>query len=346
MRRYLFGLAVSAVLGLAADARAQFRGFGGGPPDPNQIWVFTAGGDVPSIDLNQRTDIRERLQRRGAVIPANGILTKEAFVADFQQRIAQGGGMGGPPGGGAPPAGGPGGFTPGAMTDDQIKGFMQRYDKNGDGRITLDEASDKMRPDFAKHDKNGDGAVDLPEYKLYIEERFGQRNRDGNSGGPPGAPGFTPPQQPQYGSSSSSDRDRSRDDRTDRKPQEEEAVVRPTVFRFGKLPKELPSWFEKLDTDADGQLGLYEWRTASKATADFVEMDQNGDGYLTAEEWLRFTKMAIEAKPSADSLAVSAGGSSDRSSRSRDEKPSSKDEKDKSKEDRRSRGGNPFTGGR
>ncbi|MGL6097279.1 MAG: hypothetical protein ACRC7O_15955 [Fimbriiglobus sp.] len=317
MRRFLFGLAVTAILGLPSAGLAQFRG---GGPDANQIWVMMAGSDVPSIDLNQRTDIRERIQKRGGAIPANGILTKEAFVADFQQRMAQGGGFGG--------GGGMGGG--GAMTDDQIKGFMQRSDKNGDGRITLEEASDRLRPDFARFDKNSDGAVDTAEYRVYIEERFGQRNRDrdGKDGGNAVAPpGFAPPQ-PQYAPPERGDRDR----RDERKAEDE--VARPTVFRFGKLPKELPSWFEKLDTDADGQLGLYEWRTASRPTTEFVEMDQNGDGYLTAEEWLRFTKSAIEAKPSADAVAASSDGG-----------------KEKSRDDRgdrggKNRGGNPFTGGK
>lgn len=80
-------------------------------------------------------------------------------------------------------------------------------------------------------------------------------------------------------------------------PKEEEDAPKPVVYRAGKLPKEVPSWFEELDTDADGQIGLYEWRKASRATADFVEMDLNGDGLLTAEEWIRHSRLALEKKP-------------------------------------------------
>jgi hypothetical protein len=68
---------------------------------------------------------------------------------------------------------------------------------------------------------------------------------------------------------------------------------RPTVYRVGKLPRELTSqapWFEQLDRDRDGQVGLYEWKLSGRSVAEFVAMDQNGDGFLTAEEVLRYLK--------------------------------------------------------
>lgn len=64
--------------------------------------------------------------------------------------------------------------------------------------------------------------------------------------------------------------------------------ARPTVYRAGKLPKGLPPWFEQLDTDKDGQIGLYEWRKAGKSLEEFAEIDANGDGFITFEEALRF----------------------------------------------------------
>src|SRR5262249_26447868 len=71
-------------------------------------------------------------------------------------------------------------------------------------------------------------------------------------------------------------------------PAEEEK--RPTVYRVGNLPKELPPWFTELDTDKDAQVGLYEWLAAGRSAAEFQAMDRNGDGFLTVEEVLRYQK--------------------------------------------------------
>jgi hypothetical protein len=72
---------------------------------------------------------------------------------------------------------------------------------------------------------------------------------------------------------------------------------RPTVYRVGKLPKGLPSWFSQLDRDNDGQVGLYEWKAAGRSTSEFLAMDANGDGFLTAEEVLRFQKAQKKGAP-------------------------------------------------
>ena len=79
-----------------------------------------------------------------------------------------------------------------------------------------------------------------------------------------------------------------------RKRVEEE---RPVAMRYGKLPQGLPSWFDELDTDQDGQVALYEWQTAKKDIKEFTDMDLNGDGLITADEYLRFTRLdALNSK--------------------------------------------------
>ena len=87
--------------------------------------------------------------------------------------------------------------------------------------------------------------------------------------------------------------------------QEEER--RPVVYRVGSLPKELPAWFTELDTDKDGQVGLYEWKAAGRPLADFQAMDRNGDGFLTVEEALLYQKAQAKAggngKPSGGPVA-------------------------------------------
>ena len=70
---------------------------------------------------------------------------------------------------------------------------------------------------------------------------------------------------------------------------EEKPDPRPTVQRYGNLPKELPKWWADVDADKDVQLSLYEWRTAARKVDDFVALDLNTDGFLTVEEYLRAT---------------------------------------------------------
>jgi hypothetical protein len=62
------------------------------------------------------------------------------------------------------------------------------------------------------------------------------------------------------------------------------------VYRPGKLPRELPSWFFQLDTDQDAQIGLYEWKVSGRSIEEFQRMDRNQDGFLTVEEVLYYEK--------------------------------------------------------
>jgi hypothetical protein len=70
-------------------------------------------------------------------------------------------GAGSGPGGAGPGGSGPGG--PGGGFDPSA--FFKRMDADGDGKITLAEAPERMQSRFAELDKNGDGAIDLEEFK-------------------------------------------------------------------------------------------------------------------------------------------------------------------------------------
>jgi Ca2+-binding EF-hand superfamily protein len=60
----------------------------------------------------------------------------------------------------------------------------------------------------------------------------------------------------------------------------------------------LPAWFTTLDKDKTGQVSLYEWRKSGRSLAEFQEMDLNGDGLITPDEYLRWMrkKQADEAQ--------------------------------------------------
>ena len=365
------------------------RGRGGFSMDPNAMWDrFSQGQESINLNDPQHSRMKRMMEFRGEPMPPNGILTKQQFVAGMQQRMAQGG-MGGP-GGSSPGRFTPPGSTPNVMTyqatpgpggrptfvmqggppgmtgmpagmsnnpDEAMQNFFRMSDRNQDGKLDRDEARGGLRERFEQHDTNRDGAIDLNEYRPYIQERMG--NRGGDQRGPGGS------SDPRSGSMSSQfpngpggwGGDPNNRDNRSRTSQEEEE--RPVVHRYGKLPKGLPSWWDELDTDTDGQVGLYEWRRAERATKDFIEMDLNTDGYLTAGEWLRHQALAIErrasesasesgsvgfggrgAGPSPGGMRVQfqPGGGKERGDRPR---PSKGDRKEEKRDDKKR---NPFTG--
>ncbi len=291
--------------------------------DPEAMWQGMSGG-ADTIDLNKNQQLQSSMRFRGVQIPADGILTKSAYLASAAQRAQGQGGPGGftppgavptpvpgggvpvvvsvgsgggggdkpiiigapgsamPAGGGFPPPGGTGGFGgPGGNWGRGGRGpgggggnmwgdpdsLFQRADRNGDGKITKDESM-MLAPLFDQIDTNKDGGIDLAELRVYAAAQ----SAASPGGGPGGA--WAPP-----GSGA--------DPRKD-EPAEDE---RPVVYRFGKLPKDFP--YAVLDKDEDGQVSLYEWRTAGKSVEEFLDRDLNGDGFLTAEEWLRGTKTSL-----------------------------------------------------
>lgn len=220
----------------------------------------------------------------------------------------------------------PPGFDPSTMADS----IFQRSDKNGDGKITRDEAAgSRMATSFDEIDTNKDGNVTADEFKPYMTARMsGFRSRSSGSYTPP-VPGAVPgvpagetttvvvsgsPSPVAY--SGRTERGETKPAATTPKGKSDEEDKRPFVARYGNLPKEAPSWFNSLDSDQDGMIGLYEWRRDKRAITEFVEMDLNGDGYLTADEYVRNEKRKIDAMPDAKSTAVAGlrGESVERSS--------------------------------
>jgi Ca2+-binding EF-hand superfamily protein len=259
--------------------------------DPSRLFdMMSNGKDV--IDRNSLQGWQQGMFDRFATSAGvtNGQMTRD----QFQKAMSQfGGGRGGP--GGGPGGGSDDRFSP-ENIDRMSEGRFRRLDRDGDGLLHVGEMDDSLRSVWEKYDLNKDGAISQDEYKSYFRDRMQQRmqeNSTQNPSGPPSDPqqpgSFFPGMIPNI-----------------TPPQEEER--RPTVYRVGKLPKELPSWFEELDTDHDGQVGLYEWVQGGRSPADFKTMDRNDDGFLTVEEVLGYVRNLNKQQPNSPGVAVASNG--------------------------------------
>jgi Ca2+-binding EF-hand superfamily protein len=187
----------------------------------------------------------------------------------------------------------PPGTVPASSQSTQAEKLFNRFDANHDGVLSPDEVPDGLKANFAKWDANRDGVIDAKEYWAYYQASLKTVSDKVASGEIaiklPGGATVPKPAAPPL-------------------PGDEEYKLQ--IFRAGKLPPGLPDWFTTLDTDGDGQIGLYEWRAAGWAIEDFQKMDLNGDGLITVEEYLKWKKDAdaLTAKQGATPQRLNAAG--------------------------------------
>jgi Ca2+-binding EF-hand superfamily protein len=252
-------------------------GGGGGRFDPSFLFNRYANGKdyvvIAEVTRDRdKTAMGDYAQRKGIT---NGRLTREQFADYWQERTAaRQGNRGGPSG--APSASPSPGAPP--TGDDPAKSSFDRLDANRDGALTDNEIPEGLRADLGKWDFNRDGKIQLDEYRAYFKA---------SAPAEASVPGVyvVPPSSL------------------------EELDKRATVYRAGNLPKELQrTWFEEYDTDKDGQVGLYEWKASGKSVALFRAMDTNGDGFVTAEEALRYLKKNPAAAAELQGNAAAGSG--------------------------------------
>jgi len=273
---------------------------------------FSGGKDVIVVSqLNPRA--QGFFQQAGLT---NDRVTRDEFKAAMERM--QSARMGGPGGGMGQGKGGRGqwnqapGGAPGNQGDNQGNAgapmprtgaqFMDRrseqifksLDKNGDGLLEYEELPEELQRERETWDNNPkDGFISLDEFKAYQAARAA--NRPSAQAAANGANGTNDPRDP---------------DDPDAQPEPQRKPVEPTrpmVYRAGKLPKDLPEWFARLDRqgDNDGQVGLYEWVGDKRSIDEFREMDLNGDGFLTVEEYHQWkTKLAAKKAASGDEEEV------------------------------------------
>lgn len=143
---------------------------------------------------------------------------------------------------------------------------IEKYDENGDGKLQKEEHS-KMRGDWAKSDADNDGVLTREELVNGLMKVAGAaRGRGGND------------DDDDSGAEGRGGRERSRNE---------------NVYRFTTLEEKLDqigvdSKFTRYDKNLDGQLQMAEYVSewTQEGLADFRSRDINGDGVITAKEWM------------------------------------------------------------
>jgi hypothetical protein len=142
----------------------------------------------------------------------------------------------------------------------------EKYDLNHDGKITLDELVEALKnPNRASDDSSGLA-------KAAAAPKAGTASDSGDKGGDRGG-GRWGGRRDQAGGKSSATSGR----------------LGRYISPAERLPDGLPDRFFRMDKDGDGQISMWEYSsTWNDATAaEFAKYDLNGDGVITAEEWLK-----------------------------------------------------------
>jgi collagen type III alpha len=213
------------------------RGFG--PPPFFQLIDTDGDGKLSREELSKAA---ENLMKRD--LNEDGFLTPDELFAG----LPGGGPPGARPGTGTPPPGAPG-DAPGRPGGNMAAAMIRRVDKNGDAKLSKDEAPELMRNRFDQIDTNKDGFIDEAELNKSAEQMRGARGDGGRPGLAPGAPG---------------------------------GARRPEGGNLEGNRERVAAFLREHDKDADGRIGKDEF--PENRAEEFGRLDTNGDGFLNPPE--------------------------------------------------------------
>jgi hypothetical protein len=143
--------------------------------------------------------------------------------------------------------------TEGADDEDADKAFRV-LDKNADGELEREEFTGPLKDDKVRTDSDSNGRINKDEYRGYFRKKVTVKT-----------------------------------DAILEKSAEARGPDGKPLVKNGK--DGLPDWFTTLDIDKDAQVSLFEWRKDGRVLMTYTEMDLNGDGLLTRDEYLRYVRM-------------------------------------------------------
>jgi RNA polymerase sigma factor (sigma-70 family) len=178
--------------GGARPPEAAPRGMGGGFAGPmTRGWEYKLEhGTLNRSDAEQELN---KLGEQGWELCATG--ERGAVVFKRPKGMPMAGGAFG--GGGGFSGGGIGGFGAGpagggaGVPDALIENYIRRFDTNGDGKISREEAAEneRLKALFDTIDANKDGFIDAAEYRKYLESRGARAGGPAGGAGPAGRAG-------------------------------------------------------------------------------------------------------------------------------------------------------------
>ena len=159
------------------------------------------------------------------------------------------------------------GAVPEVLQVEHAQKLFGRLDQDRSGYLAAAEMPEALREGLARFDANRDGLVEFAEYGPYYQAQL-KSVSDGV------ASGTIPLKAAQAAGVPLAESDRPT------------TAAAPSPRPAEAMKPNLPDWFTRFDLDRDGQVGLYEWKKMKGPTADFLAMDRNHDGFVTADELL------------------------------------------------------------